>query len=76
MNIKGLFPLTKIVTEITIKLQRTNENEQLYLLGYNAVWFVESQQMFRGNMSPLSSGFLKRRLMSNGLQGIISQNPS
>jgi hypothetical protein len=30
--------------------------EEFFLLGYNAMWSVESQQMFWRNMSPPSSG--------------------
>jgi hypothetical protein len=30
--------------------------EEFYLLGLNAVWFVEIKLMFWRNMSPLSSG--------------------
>jgi hypothetical protein len=31
-------------------------NEEFYLLGYNAVYSVESQLMFRRNIAPPSSG--------------------
>jgi hypothetical protein len=30
--------------------------EEYYLLGYNAVYSIESEQTFRGNKSPQSSG--------------------
>jgi hypothetical protein len=33
----------------------TGGYEEFYLLGYNAVWSVESQLTFRENMSPQSS---------------------
>jgi hypothetical protein len=36
-------------------------HEQYYLLGYNAVYSVESQPMFRGSISLPSSG-LKNKL--------------
>jgi hypothetical protein len=34
--------------------------EESYLLGYNAVWSVESQSTFWRNMSPPSSWYLLR----------------
>jgi hypothetical protein len=41
---------------MTIGLKYLIKAEEFYLLGYNAVWSVESKRTFRSNMSPSSSG--------------------
>jgi hypothetical protein len=39
-----------------MKLTKSNNPEEFFLLGYNAVWSVESQPTFRNNMSPPFQG--------------------
>jgi hypothetical protein len=36
------------------------KNEELYIMRYNSVWFVENDPTFRRNMSPPSSGSKKK----------------
>jgi hypothetical protein len=57
---------------------KQKEREEYYLLGYSAVYSVESQPMFRRNISPPSSGYknkLNKKPAStlSGLHGVIFQ---
>jgi hypothetical protein len=52
---KAAFPY-KLLPEDNLELQAVILLEECYLLGYNAVYSVESQPMFRRNTSPPSSG--------------------
>jgi hypothetical protein len=49
---------------------------EYYLLGYNAVYYAESQSKFRANTLPPSSGSKNNRSKEtsvNGLHGVIPQ---
>jgi hypothetical protein len=48
-------------------LRNKNTLEEVYLLGYNTVWFVQSQLTFRRNMPPTSSGSKNKPSMKPAL---------